>query len=343
MRVLCDFQMKMEALPIMPPIQPMMDTASCRNLSKRKIFYHFKVEPIHGEHTQHKGMALFPRKIKGQYAMLSRLDGVNNYVMFSENINIWSKAKKVQEPVYPWEFVQIGNAGSPIETEYGWLVITHGVGPMRTYCLGAILLDLENPTQIIGRLKEPLLTANEKEREGYVPNVVYSCGSLIHNGEIIIPYGMSDYAASFVTVSLDELIGQLMHSSSKERRSSRRDDVSILFVEDNPNDQRLISKILADGGYTVRVASDGIDALMQIAQGKFDLVLSDIEMPNLDGFQLMEQMNQKKIHIPVIFITGHHDKDYDLKSKELGAAEFVKKPVQRKKLLQTLKKILNSQ
>jgi predicted GH43/DUF377 family glycosyl hydrolase len=179
-------------------------------LIETKDFYHFKVVPIHGEYTQHKGMALFPRKINGEYAMMSRIDGVNNYVMFSDSINLWLKAEKVQEPVYPWELVQIGNAGSPIETEQGWLVITHGVGPMRTYCLGVILLDLEDPTKIIGRLKEPLLTANEEEREGYVPNVVYSCGSLIHNGELIIPYGMSDCAASFASVSLDELIPQLL-------------------------------------------------------------------------------------------------------------------------------------
>ena len=207
-------------------------------LIETKDFYHFKVVPLHGEHAQHKGTALFPRKIKGEYAMLSRLDGMNNYVMFSDNINLWLKAKKIQEPVYPWELVQIGNAGSPIETEHGWLVITHGVGPMRTYCLGASLLDLDNPTKIIGRLKEPLLIANEEEREGYVPNVVYSCGSLLHNGELIIPYGMSDYAASFAGVSLDELIHQLLPSSSKDRGDSKKNTLSILLVEDVAKDQK---------------------------------------------------------------------------------------------------------
>jgi CheY-like chemotaxis protein len=287
-------------------------------------------------------MALFPRKIKGDYAMLSRIDGMNNYVMFSDNINLWLKAKKILEPVYPWELVQIGNAGSPIETEHGWLVITHGVGPMRTYCLGASLLDLENPTKIIGRLKEPLLVANEEEREGYVPNVVYSCGSILHNGELIIPYGMSDYASSFASVSLDELVHQFLPSSSKDRGAVRQDTFSILLVEDDAKDQKLISKILVEGGYTIKVASDGIDALMQIAQGKFDLVLSDIHMPNLDGFQLLEQMNQKQIHIPVIFITGNHDENYDIKSQELGAVAYIEKPIQRKRLLQILGKILNS-
>ncbi|MGB6338600.1 MAG: response regulator [Candidatus Aminicenantaceae bacterium] len=311
-------------------------------LIETKDFYHFKVVPIHGEYSQHKGMALFPRKIKGEYAMLSRIDGVNNYVMFSDNINLWLKAKKILEPVYPWELVQIGNAGSPIETEHGWLVITHGVGPMRTYCLGASLLDLENPTKIISRLKEPLLVANEEEREGYVPNVVYSCGSILHNGELIIPYGMSDYASSFASVSLDELVHQFLPSSSKDRGAVRQDTLSILLVEDDAKDQKLISKILVEGGYTIKVASDGIDALMQIAQGKFDLVLSDIHMPNLDGFQLLEQMNQKQIHIPVIFITGNHDENYDIKSQELGAVAYIEKPIQRKRLLQILGKILNS-
>ena len=311
-------------------------------LIETKDFYHFKVVPLHGEHAQHKGMALFPRKIKGEYAMLSRLDGMNNYVMFSDNINLWLKAKKIQEPVYPWELVQIGNAGSPIETEHGWLVITHGVGPMRTYCLGATLLDLDNPTKIIGRLKEPLLIANEEEREGYVPNVVYSCGSLLHNGELIIPYGMSDYATSFASVSLDELIHQLLPSSSKDRGDSKKNTLSILLVEDAAKDQKSISKILAEGGYAVKVASDGIDALMQIAQEKFDLVLSGIQMPNLNGFQLLEQMNQKQIHIPVIFITDNHNENHNMRIQELGAAAYIEKPIQRQKLLQTLGKILNS-
>ena len=310
-------------------------------LIETKDFYHFKVEPIHGEHTQHKGMALFPRKIKGEYAMLSRIDGVNNYVMFSDNINLWLKAKKIQEPEYSWELMQIGNAGSPLETEHGWLVITHGVGPVRTYCLGASLLDLDNPTKIIGRLKEPLLIADEKEREGYVPNVVYSCGSLIHNNELIIPYGMADYAASFVSVSLDELIQQLLPSSSKSIEAGHEDARSILLVEDDAKDGKLISKILVEGGYKVKIASDGIDALMQIAQEKFDLVLSDIQMPNLDGFQLLEQINQRKIPIPVIFITGHHEETYNTRSQELGAVEYIKKPIQRKKLLQILKEIFN--
>ncbi len=181
-------------------------------LLKTKDFYHFKIMPIYGEYVHNKGIALFPRKINGKYALIARSDGVNNYIMFSDNINVWQKAQKIQEPLYPWEFIQIGNAGSPIETEKGWLVITHGVGPLRRYCLGAALLDLEIPTKLIARLKDPLLTPNEGEREGSVPNVVYSCGSMIHNNELIIPYGISDFASTFATVSIDELLGELLNN-----------------------------------------------------------------------------------------------------------------------------------
>lgn len=175
-------------------------------------YYHFKILPIHGEIAQNKGMAIFPRKIDGKYAMLCRLDGFNNYIAFSDNITIWREAKLLQQPEYPWEYIQIGNCGSPIETEDGWLVITHGVGPMREYVLGASLFDLQNPQKEIGRLKSPLLIPNTKEREGYVPNVVYSCGSMVHNEDLIIPYGMSDYASTYATVNLRELLNELKNS-----------------------------------------------------------------------------------------------------------------------------------
>jgi predicted GH43/DUF377 family glycosyl hydrolase len=182
-------------------------------LMETRDFYHFKIMPLHGEQAQNKGLSLFPRKINGKYAMLSRIDGVNNYIMLSDNINIWQDAKKIQEPMYPWEFVQIGNSGSPLETEEGWLVVTHGVGPMRRYCLGVTLLDLEDPSRVIARLKEPLITPNDEEREGYVPNVVYSCGSIIHNGALIVPYSMSDYASAFATVPTNELFHDLLYVS----------------------------------------------------------------------------------------------------------------------------------
>ncbi|MBL7136908.1 MAG: glycoside hydrolase family 130 protein [Candidatus Marinimicrobia bacterium] len=179
-----------------------------------KDFYNFRILPLNGEYVQNKDLALFPRKINGKYAMISRIDGVNNYIMFSDKINLWQNVKKVQEPKYTWEFIQIGNCGSPIETEKGWLLITHAVGPMRRYSLGAILLDLEDPSKLIGQLRKPLLIPNDEEREGYVPNVVYSCGSIIHNNELIIPYAMADFASSFASVPLDELLDELLNNKS---------------------------------------------------------------------------------------------------------------------------------
>jgi len=175
-------------------------------------FYHFKALPIHGEIARNKGMALFPRKIKGKYAMLCRIDGVNNYISYSDNINIWRNAKLIQKPKFTWDLVQVGNCGSPIETEEGWLVITHGVGPMREYVLGASLYELDDPEKEIGRIKTPLLAPNAEEREGYVPNVVYSCGSIIHNRNLIIPYGISDTASSYASVNLNELLNELKNS-----------------------------------------------------------------------------------------------------------------------------------
>jgi predicted GH43/DUF377 family glycosyl hydrolase len=133
--------------------------------------------------------------------------------MYSDKINIWEKPILLQTPKFNWEFVQIGNCGSPIETEKGWLVITHGVGPMRRYVLGASLLDLNDPTIELGRLNDPLLIPNSDEREGYVPNVLYSCGSIVHNGKLIIPYGLSDYSTSFAEVSLDDLLNRMIEDS----------------------------------------------------------------------------------------------------------------------------------
>jgi len=181
-------------------------------LIETKDFYHFKITPMSGEAARNKGMALFPRKINGKYAMLCRTDGINNYIAFSDNINMWEKAELLQEPKYPWEIVQIGNCGSPIETKEGWLVLTHAVGPMREYVMGASLFELDNPEKEIGRLKSPLMIPNTDEREGYVPNVIYSCGSIIHNGMLGIPYAMSDFASSFATVNLEELLGELKNS-----------------------------------------------------------------------------------------------------------------------------------
>jgi len=174
-----------------------------------KDFYHFTFRPLYGEGARNKNLALFPRKINGQYVMLSRIDGIRNYIMTSDELNIWEKPKLLQEPEYPWEFVQIGNCGSPLETEHGWLVITHGVGPVRRYSLGATLLDLNDPSIVIGRMKEPLLVANDDEREGYVPNVIYTCGSMLHNGNLVLPYGESDYSTGFATVNLSDLLEKI--------------------------------------------------------------------------------------------------------------------------------------
>ncbi len=172
-------------------------------------FLHFKFITLNGPAVQNKGMALFPRKVNGHYAMLGRQDHENIYVMFSDDLHFWYNTQVVLKPAFPSENIQIGNCGSPIETEAGWLVMSHGVGPMRKYCIGAFLLDLQDPTHVIGRLREPLLKAEGDEREGYVPNVVYSCGSLLRNRQLVIPYAMSDYASTFATASLDEVLERM--------------------------------------------------------------------------------------------------------------------------------------
>jgi predicted GH43/DUF377 family glycosyl hydrolase len=175
-------------------------------LIETKDFTTFNIITLNGKAVQNKGMALFPRMINGKYVMLSRQDGENNHIMFSDHLHFWQESKIIQEPTNPWEFIQIGNCGSPLETSEGWLVLTHGVGPMRQYSIGAMLLDLENPDKMIARLEEPLLTPQEEEREGYVPNVVYSCGALIHNNKLVIPYAMSDIMSGIATVEVSELI-----------------------------------------------------------------------------------------------------------------------------------------
>ena len=172
-------------------------------------FLHFRFITLNGPAAQNKGMAMFPRKIKGQYAMLSRQDNENIYLMFSDNVHFWNERTAVLKPMFPWELVQMGNCGSPIETDAGWLVLSHGVGPMRKYCIGAFLLDLDDPTKVIGRLLEPLLKPNQNEREGYVPNVVYTCGALLHEGDLIIPYGLADHATGFATAPLDEVLSAM--------------------------------------------------------------------------------------------------------------------------------------
>jgi predicted GH43/DUF377 family glycosyl hydrolase len=172
-------------------------------------FLRFRFITLNGPAAQNKGMALFPRKINGLYAMLSRQDNENIYLMFSDNVHFWNENKVLLKPTFPWELIQIGNCGSPIQTDAGWLVLSHGVGPLRKYCIGAFLLDLDDPAKVIGRLRKPLLTPDQNEREGYVPNVIYTCGALVHKGELIIPYGLADHATSFATVPLDEVLAAM--------------------------------------------------------------------------------------------------------------------------------------
>ncbi len=172
-------------------------------------FLLFRFRTLNGPAAENKGMAMFPRKIGGLYAMLSRQDNENIYMMFSDNVHFWNERTVLLKPTFPWELVQLGNCGSPIETDAGWLVLSHGVGPMRKYCIGAFLLDRNDPAKVIGRLREPLLKPNQNEREGYVPNVVYTCGALLHNGELIIPYGLADHATGFATVPLAEVLAAM--------------------------------------------------------------------------------------------------------------------------------------
>ncbi len=172
-------------------------------------FVDFRVATLSGRAAHNKGMAIFPRRIGGRYVALGRHDNVNNFVMTSDDIRVWREATVIQEPERPWELMQLGNCGSPLETDAGWLVITHGVGPFRRYTLGALLLDLEDPSRVIGHLKEPLLGPADDDRDGYVPNVVYSCGSMVHGDHLVVPYGYADVGARIVKTRLDELLSAL--------------------------------------------------------------------------------------------------------------------------------------
>lgn len=172
-------------------------------------FLRFQFISLNGKEAENKGMSMFPRKIKGRYAMISRQDDENIFLMYSENVHFWNEKTFLLGPANPWEITKIGNCGSPIETEAGWLVLSHGVGPVRKYCLGAFLLDREDPSKVIGRLREPLLQPDREEREGYVPNVVYTCGALLHKDMLIIPYGASDYTTRFATVPVGDVLAAM--------------------------------------------------------------------------------------------------------------------------------------
>jgi predicted GH43/DUF377 family glycosyl hydrolase len=172
-------------------------------------FRHFKINTLNGQCVQNKGMALFPRKVGDHFVMAARLDGENIFILRSDNIHFWNESKLILNPKEPWEFVQVGNCGSPVETPEGWVLLTHGVGPMRQYWLGAILLDLDDPTRVIGELRQPMLIPNAEERDGYVPNVVYSCGAMLHGDHLVLPYAISDSHTSFATVALSDLLAHL--------------------------------------------------------------------------------------------------------------------------------------
>lgn len=172
-------------------------------------FLSFRVRTLHGDAAHNKGMALFPRRVNGKYAMIGRIDKQNMFFLQSDEVHLWEQASVLRGPEFLWETVQIGNCGSPIETPDGWLLLTHGVGAMRRYTLGAILLDLDDPRRVIGAIPYPILEPNEQEREGYVPNVVYSCGGAAHAGCLHIPYGMSDGASGVATFRLDQILDEL--------------------------------------------------------------------------------------------------------------------------------------
>jgi predicted GH43/DUF377 family glycosyl hydrolase len=172
-------------------------------------FTSFTSRPIVGRAAANKGLALFPRRIGGRFAAMSRADRETNTLAYSDDLLVWADSAPCQQPVNAWEVLQLGNCGPPIETNVGWLVLTHGVGPMRTYSIGAVLLDLDDPSRIIGRLRRPLLTPTPDEQNGYVPNVVYSCGALVHAETLVIPYGISDAAIGFATVAMPALLETL--------------------------------------------------------------------------------------------------------------------------------------
>lgn len=182
-------------------------------LLRTRDFRTWSSTPLSGPGAQNKGLALFPRQVGGRYLALSRADREDNALTASADLLHWAEPELLQVPTEPWELVQLGNCGSPIETERGWLVLTHGVGPMRTYSMGALLLDLDDPTRVIGQLDEPLLQAADDERDGYVPNVVYSCGSLLAGDTLVVPYGCSDSRVRVATVGLDALLERLVEPS----------------------------------------------------------------------------------------------------------------------------------
>ena len=181
-------------------------TAIRSELIETTDFLSFRMTPLQGAAARNKGMALFPRKIDGKYAMIARQDNENLYLVYSDDLYRWEGGQAILKPQFPWEFVQIGNCGSPVELEEGWLMLTHGVGPVRKYSIGAALLDKRDPSRVLARSSEPLLRPELSEREGYVPNVVYTCGAMTHNDQLILPYAVSDTYSNFATIQISALM-----------------------------------------------------------------------------------------------------------------------------------------
>jgi predicted GH43/DUF377 family glycosyl hydrolase len=181
-------------------------TAIRSELIETSDFLSFRMTPLQGAAARNKGMALFPRKIDGRFAMIARQDNENLYLAYSDDLYRWEGGQAILKPQFPWEFVQIGNCGSPVELEDGWLMLTHGVGPVRKYSIGAALLDKRDPSRVLARSSEPLLRPEPSEREGYVPNVVYTCGAMRHNDQLILPYAVSDTYSNFATIKISALL-----------------------------------------------------------------------------------------------------------------------------------------
>ena len=176
---------------------------------RTRDFRAFDLVPMTGSAARNKGMALFPRKVGGQYMMIGRQDGENLFLLKSDSLTHWDDGEKILTPVYPWELVQIGNCGPPIEVDEGWLLLTHGVGAMRKYSIGAALLDKNDPSKVLGRTRQPILAAKDQDREGYVPNVVYSCGAIRHGDSLFLPYGIADSSIGFAFVKISELLAAM--------------------------------------------------------------------------------------------------------------------------------------
>jgi predicted GH43/DUF377 family glycosyl hydrolase len=178
-------------------------------LLRTRDFRAFDLVPMSGPASRNKGMALFPRKIGGQYMMMGRQDGENLFLLKSDTLTHWEEGEKLLTPVFPWELVQIGNCGPPIEIEQGWLLLTHGVGAMRKYSIGAVLLDKDDPSKVLGRTQEPILAAADQDREGYVPNVVYTCGAIRHEDKLFVPYGVADSSVAFAFIEIKALLAAM--------------------------------------------------------------------------------------------------------------------------------------